>query len=802
MFPLQRYFSLFSLVGVIVASVALGYFFRSMAFDLALSSAEQRAQEYNFLLLHLVEHHLPSLDRQILITPDQLSEGGRARLNEVLKSDVEHLPLMKLKLYTLDGITAYSSDPSEIGKPVDDHTLFQKALLGQTAIKYRAGGRMWRLGDSAQSKHVMEIYSPICNRSGNVATIAEFYVDASGSFDHLDRNQARMMLGTVGIMLGLYLLLFLLIRHAGRTLKNQHDTIQEEMRDQARMAQALLDSEHRLRLITDALPVLIAYIDREMKFRFVNRAYQDWFGHPPWELAGKRLDEVPGIDELARLTVHIGPDMTLGQELCLEAQVKTQEGKRRDVHATFLPHMNPEGDVLGFFSLVHDVTAQKEAEKALRRSNAEMEAKILERTQELSLEISERRLSETRILSSQTALKAMYNITSSQEMSFADKVRGLIEFGTHHFELPVGFLARIEERRLEIQFATNDDSDLTPGHVFDLEEPIDMAKEGPIVQTGDEPGDFMDRACHHLFGFKSYLGARVQVGGKPYGMLAFASRATPGHELRPTDREIIRLMAQWIGGEIARVQSDAEMRAAREKAEEASVVKSEFLATISHELRTPLNAIIGFSELMTMKAFGPLGHSNYEDYLKSIHDSGQHLLKIINDILDVSKIEAGKLELQDDVFDLVEAGHEAMRLIEHKAREGSLRLSEELPPTVLNMLGDRRRILQILLNLLSNAIKFTPEGGLVTLSMTSLDDQRLRITISDTGIGMAPKDIEKALTPFGQVDSKLSRSHEGTGLGLPLTKSLVELHDGVFEIISTPWVGTKVLITFPAERTR
>ncbi|TAN49078.1 MAG: PAS domain S-box protein [Rhodospirillales bacterium] len=799
MFPLKRYFSLFSLAGMIAASVGLGIFFRSMVFDLALSTAEKRAEEFNFLLPHLIEHHIPLLEHQRLITPSQIDNGIEA-LDESLKSNFESLPILKLKLYTLDGITAYSTDPSERGSPVDQHKEFQKAITGKVAIGYAGAYDARRFGQAIGSGHVMEVYSPIRNRAGDIASVAEFYIDVAVSFDQAEKYQARMVLGTIGIMAVLYLALFFLVRHADRTLKSQHDIIQEEILEQARMSQALLDSEHRLRLITDALPVLIAYIDRDYKFRFVNRAYQDWFGRPPWELLGLRLDDIPGIEDLARLAVHVGPDMTSGQELCLETHVLTCEGKRRDVHATFLPHQNPEGDVLGFFSLVQDVSSLKEAEKALRRSNAEMEINIQERTRELSKEIAERRLSETRILASQTALKAMYNITSSQETSFSDKIGALIEFGTHHFELPNGFLSRIEGGKMEIQFAMAELSELAAGHVFDFAERIDALGEEPVVLTGDEASDFMDQACHFHFGFKSYLSARVQVGGKPYGMLAFASRKQLDNELRPTDREIIRLMAQWIGGEIARFQSDAELRAAKERAEEASVVKSEFLATISHELRTPLNAIIGFSELMTMKAFGPLGHENYEDYLHSIHDSGQHLLKIINDILDVSKIEAGKLDLHEEVFDLAEVGREAMRLIEHKAREGQLRLAEDIPSSHLNLLGDRRRVLQILLNLLSNAIKFTPEGGLITLSMIHLDNRRLRITIADTGIGMTPKDIEKALTPFGQVDSKLSRSHEGTGLGLPLTKSLVELHQGDFEIVSTPWIGTKVLITFPPER--
>ncbi|MFA6019420.1 MAG: ATP-binding protein [Rhodospirillales bacterium] len=797
MFPLKRYFALFGLAGMLAASLLLGFFYRSTALGLAQDTALNRSSEYNQLLMHLIEHHIPSINQQILVSPSQM-RNHLDSLDQALKAELDGTSVLKLRIYTLDGITAYSTDRLDIRQPVEDHKEFQKALAGGTVIHYQGKKDYQRFGKALQSNHVMEIYSPLRNQEGDVAAIIEFYTDAAGTFSVIERRQAQMTLEIILIMAILYMLLYFLVRHADGILLRQHETIQEEMQDHARMAQALLDSEHRLRLITDALPVLIAYIDRNLCFRFANRAYHDWFGRPPWEIAGKRLDEIPELGDMARLAVHIGLDVSQAQDVCFESQVTTHKGQRRDVHATFLPHQAPEGGVLGFFSLVQDVTSQKEAEKALRRAQGELEVKVLERTQELSLEIAERRLSEARILASQTALKAMYNITASQESGFAEKVRGLLEFGTHHFEMPVGLLVRQYDDHVEIQFAQTDRSDLLPGHAFPLGEAASaMEKDGSAAA-----GDRLALACQQRFGFRNFLAAKIDVGDQPYGTLIFATDTGRPPVFRLTDQEIISLMAQWIGGEIVRMQSDAALRMAKERAEEASKVKSEFLATISHELRTPLNAIIGFSELMLMKTFGPLGHENYEEYLGSIHHSGQHLLKIINDILDVSKIEAGKLDLAEETFDLIEAGSESLRLIAHKAQEGGLRLTSELPSEPLLFLGDRRRLMQILFNLLSNAVKFTPAGGSVTLSIRALDDGRARITVADTGIGMAPRDVEKALMPFGQINSKLSRSHEGTGLGLPLTKSLVEMHQGQLDIVSTPWVGTKILVTFPASRLR
>jgi PAS domain S-box-containing protein len=801
MFPLKRYFAWFSLAGMVLVGTALAYLYRSSAVMMIQSVSERRGEEYNLLLVHLMEHHMPTLERQVLISPSQI-RGQLDALDGVFKKNLEKLPLLKVKIYTLDGITAYSTDRSEIGQPIEDHREFQKALSGRMVVQFVGEKHLTRFSSQVSTEHAVEIFSGLRNQEGTIATVAEFYIDARESFTIIDRYQVWMVAQITGILVLLYLILFLLIRHADKILGQQHETIQEEMQDHARMAQALLDSEYRQRLITDALPVLIAYVDRDLRFRFANRTYHDWFNRPPWELVGKRLDEIPELDELARLAVHIGLDISTAREVCFESFVTTQGGLRRDVHATFLPHLTPEGELLGFFSLVQDVTSQKQAEKTLRRAQGELEAKVFERTQELSEEVAERRLSEARILASQTALKAMYNITSSQDASFSEKVRNLIEFGTHHFEMPSGVLLSFDGDNMEVRFAFSDQPGLEPGLVLSIDPDLLNLGAEPVAISGENPSEYEGRACHKKFGSKSFLGARVEVHGQPYGLLGFVSPDARPQGFSPTDREIIRLMAQWIGGEIARLRTDTALREAKARAEEASQVKSEFLATISHELRTPLNAIIGFSDLMLMKTFGPLGHDNYEEYLRNIHDSGQHLLKIINDILDVSKIEAGMLELQEEVFDIVEAGLEAIRLTEHKAKECQLSLLSDFPKLQLILKGDRRRIMQILLNLISNAVKFTPAGGQITLSVKRLEDGRIQVAISDTGIGMSPKDIEKALTPFGQVDSKLSRHQEGTGLGLPLTKSLAELHQADFEISSTPWVGTKVTVTFPPERLR
>jgi len=234
-------------------------------------------------------------------------------------------------------------------------------------------------------------------------------------------------------------------------------------------------------------------------------------------------------------------------------------------------------------------------------------------------------------------------------------------------------------------------------------------------------------------------------------------------------------------------------------AETANRTKSEFLANMSHELRTPLNAIIGYSEIIKKGMFGPLSE-RYREYSSDIFDSGTHLLALINDILDLSKLEAGQFELQEEDVDLSAAIRAAMHLIETTAEKSKVRVSVA-PGTDAPLLvrADDRRLRQILINLLSNAVKFTPEGGRVRVS-TAVTSQGVAIAVSDTGIGMTPDHIAKAIEPFRQIDSKLSRKYEGTGLGLPLAKHLVELHGGMLIIESKVNVGTTVTATLPLER--
>jgi PAS domain S-box-containing protein len=275
----------------------------------------------------------------------------------------------------------------------------------------------------------------------------------------------------------------------------------------------------------------------------------------------------------------------------------------------------------------------------------------------------------------------------------------------------------------------------------------------------------------------------------------------------PAEASISRLD---LGGEVSltvmlrditrRKRADSEVLAAKEEAEFASRAKSDFLANMSHELRTPLNAVIGFSETMKNETFGPVGSPRYREYAGDINDAARHLHSLINDILDLSKVEAGADGLYEEHVDITRCARAVERLVKERATKRGVVLELAVDQDIPGLRADERKLKQILTNLLTNAIKFTERGGRVTLRAWCRLESGCVIQIVDTGIGIALEDIPKVLSQFGQVDSPLNRKHQGTGLGLPLTKALVELHGGSMDLQSALGQGTTVTLRFPAER--
>jgi signal transduction histidine kinase len=379
--------------------------------------------------------------------------------------------------------------------------------------------------------------------------------------------------------------------------------------------------------------------------------------------------------------------------------------------------------------------------------------------------------------------------------------------------------------------------DISRHHAEEAEErlrnALDALSEGFLLWDSEDRLVLCNDAAHRLdpdpgnkieFGqsFAELLDDRLERGLIPaaigreaeYRQIRLQSHLDPGQpiEFQAADGKILRVVERrTTEGGIVTLRSDVTAQRqmeralidARQEAEAGSRAKSEFLANMSHELRTPLNAVIGFAELIHGEMMGndAAAHARYREYAGDIRDSGSHLLGLINDILDFSKTEAGELHLIQDPVDLGEVVESAVRMLQPRAERAGIELATRVPSNLPPVMGDGMRLRQILLNLVSNAIKYTPEAGHVSVSVETTDAGVL-IKVSDTGIGIAPEDMSTVLEPFRQVDNDLNRRNPGTGLGLPLTKRLVELHKGVLELESALGHGTTAVVRLPANQER
>jgi signal transduction histidine kinase len=315
---------------------------------------------------------------------------------------------------------------------------------------------------------------------------------------------------------------------------------------------------------------------------------------------------------------------------------------------------------------------------------------------------------------------------------------------------------------------------------------LQQAERGDFGPVDDPKQEAEDRAERFYRDLPSVI-ERITLTGR---ILQIRRRAMPGGGVVSLYSDITERKA-----------SEAKMEQARIQAELANSAKSDFLANMSHELRTPLNAIIGFSEVISHELLGPVADKRQLEYIKDIHSSGLLLLSIINDVLDMSKIEAGKLELARGRIGVQRLVAEAIRIVAEQARARNLNLVTKLPEEQLQIWGDERAIKQVLLNLLSNAIKFSHDRQSISIRASLNRDDELLLEVEDSGIGMTEHEVHRALQPFGQATSATTRTHGGTGLGLPIAKNIVEGLGGAIAVMSTPNRGTEICIELPLSGT-
>jgi PAS domain S-box-containing protein len=629
----------------------------------------------------------------------------------------------------------------------------------------------------------------------------------------------------------------------------------------AEQEEALLQSRQRLSLHVEKTPLAVIEWDLEFRVTEWNPAAERIFGYSYDEIVGRcALDFMvpPDSRELVanvwrQLIADTGGNRGTNENL-------TKDGRRITCNWYNTPLVDGDGKVIGVASLAEDVTDRVRAEEALRDSEQRLrdfaDASsdwFWEMGSDLRVSyVSPRILEVTGVPSSYFLGKTReeYSDTSHDEAlwrkhrkdlkarrPFKDLIyRTQVDVGHGRYfrisGLPmfdgngdfIGYrgtgsdvteetLAKAEAEAAQSQLQLAIES-ISEGFAF-------YDPEGRLVLCNDKYKELFPEVAHMFVpgeSFENIFRTAVEQGlyDLPDDMsmddfirMRMQQRAVGGKQVQHLkgDRWIQVSERRTDDGGLVGVwtdiselkQREQEAREARDAAQIANRSKSEFLANMSHELRTPLNAIIGFSEVLKGELFGPLGSAQYAEYVADIFQSGTHLLDIINDILDVSKAEAGKLELHEEQVDLTAVVRSSLRLVKDRAAESSLRLETVLPDNLPSLLADERMVKQILINLLSNAVKFTPAGGTVSV-IAEAGDRGLELAVRDTGIGIAPENIDKVLEPFGQVDTAHNRTHQGTGLGLPLVKSLVKLHGGRLKIDSELGKGTTVTAHFEPGR--
>lgn len=547
--------------------------------------------------------------------------------------------------------------------------------------------------------------------------------------------------------------------------------IQRDITDQRRQALALAESEARFReILSDQSAVVIRFLP-DTTFTYVNAAYCALAERSADDLIGKRLGDMLDPEELAQMRVCIdGLTPAVPSRLCARSHRRTSGDVRR-LQWTVRALFDGRGALVEYQAVGWDITDLYLANQKHVRSEQLLRDAVESLRDGFVLFDAEDRL----VLCNQR-MKEIYADSGDLMVpgaKFEDIVRGSLARGTPKDVEEVGTERWIAERLRRHQDCPDRsfEQHLSDGRVVLVTER--RTAEGGIVGTRTDITD-LKRQEEQLRDSEARLRAHVA-------------------DLEEAQRKLERQ-----ADDLSRLARDLSRE--KRRAEAANRSQTDFLANMSHELRTPLNAVIGFSEMLEGQYFGPLT-ARQRDYVKDIHASGTHLLTIINDILDLSKVEAGQIQLASETVDLQQVLEAAITLVRNRAEQGGVTVAALADSDLPVITGDALRLKQVLLNLLSNAVKFTEPGGKVMAGLAREGGTGdILITVRDTGIGMSQEDIALAVQPFKQISTPFSKSQEGTGLGLPIVASLVRLHGGSLDIASQPGEGTTVVVRLPAKR--